>query len=42
MLEDHIFLHCHWAAPDPMGVGAAEVHADWLALASLWEAPASP
>jgi hypothetical protein len=25
--------------PDPMGVGGAVVDADWLELASMWEAP---
>jgi hypothetical protein len=30
------------AAPDPMGIGAAIVRIDWLALAVMWEAPTPP
>jgi hypothetical protein len=37
MLEAHIF--CHWVARETMGIEAAMVSADWVALVSLWEAP---
>jgi hypothetical protein len=39
MSEVRIFIRCRWAAYEPMGVGAAMVHADWLALNSVWVAP---
>jgi hypothetical protein len=38
MSEAHSLIRCHYAAHEPMGVGAAVVCADWLALNSLWVA----
>jgi hypothetical protein len=43
--ENRIFIRfvasCHQAGRDPMDVGATVVSADWVLLASLWEAPTS-
>jgi hypothetical protein len=34
-----IFISCCYMACEPMGIGAAMVHADWLALKLMWVAP---
>jgi hypothetical protein len=34
-----IFIRNCYAAPNPVGIGAAMVSTDWVALGSLWEAP---
>jgi hypothetical protein len=34
-----IFIPCRWAVCEPMGIGAAVVCTDWLALNSVWIAP---
>jgi hypothetical protein len=31
--------HLYTLSPDPMGVGATMVRADWLPFASIWETP---
>jgi hypothetical protein len=42
VLEVCIFTQCYYTVHEPMGVGAAVVHADWLALNSMWVAPTYP